>query len=348
MALLLFADNASSLLASGISSSATTLTVTASTGALFSAPGAGQYALGTLEDVDGNVEVVKITSRTGDSFVVVRAQENTTAISFASGTVFEQRVTAGMLAVFLQKAGGDTLSGTTTLSGVLTLGSGGSIQLGEIAGTAVRSQPGDTSNQILVPIGSPATAASSVILTTANIAANVPSGYDFVHTGMVVLWTGSSGSIPAGWVICDGTNGTPDLRDNFVLGGGGVLPTTGGSSTTTTGATDPSGSLSIAGYALLATDLPQHTHQFGAGSAGTYVAGGSGSGFSLNLSGSISYVTNYPTGQPVGGNPIIQPTYGGSATPLANAHTHGLSGSLSHTHSYSLPPYVAVFYIMKQ
>lgn len=348
MSLLLFADNASSLLASGISPTATTLTVTASTGALFSAPGAGQYALGTLEDVSGNVEVVQITSRTGDSFVVVRGQENTTAISFASGTVFEQRITAGMLAAFLQKQGGDTMSGTTTLSGVLTLGSGGSIRLGEVAGTPIRSQPGDTSNQIVVPIGSPATAAGSVILTTSNIAANVPSGYDFVHTGMVVLWTGSSGSVPAGWVICDGTNGTPNLRDQFVLGGGGALPTSGGSASTTTGATDPSGSLTVAGYALLATDLPQHTHQFGTGSGGTYVAGGSGSGFSLNLSGSISYVTNYPSGQPVGGNPIIQPAYGGSSPPAANAHTHNLSGSLTHTHSYLLPPYVALFYIMKQ
>jgi len=39
-------------------------------------------------------------------------------------------------------------------------------------------------------------------------------------TGIIVLWSGSIGSIPSGWVICDGTNGTPDLRDRFVIGAG--------------------------------------------------------------------------------------------------------------------------------
>ncbi len=38
--------------------------------------------------------------------------------------------------------------------------------------------------------------------------------------GMIILWSGSTGSIPAGWVICDGNNGTPDLRNNFVVGAG--------------------------------------------------------------------------------------------------------------------------------
>jgi hypothetical protein len=343
--LLLFADNASSTLASGISPSSTTLTVAAATGALFSNPGAGQYALGTLEDSSGNVEVVQITSRTGDSFVIVRAQEGTSALTFASGTIFEQRVTAGMLASFLQKQGGDTLSGTTTVSGVLNLGSGGSIQGGEYAGGYIRSQPGDTSNQIHVPIGSPATAAGSVILTNANVAANLPSGYDFMHTGMICLWSGVVGAIPAGWVLCNGANGTPDLRDQFIVGGGGSLPVTGGSNSLVTQPTTLSG-LSIGAYALLPTDLPAHVHTFYIGGYGFYNSSSGGAGVLLTGG---SPQTVFPSGAAPSGQPIIGSAFGsaGAGSP-ANPHTHSFSGTTTHTHNYQYPQYTAVFFIMKQ
>ncbi|HTD57075.1 MAG TPA: hypothetical protein VK670_16910 [Silvibacterium sp.] len=36
--------------------------------------------------------------------------------------------------------------------------------------------------------------------------------------GMIVMWSGKANEIPAGWALCDGTNGTPDLRDRFILG----------------------------------------------------------------------------------------------------------------------------------
>lgn len=39
-------------------------------------------------------------------------------------------------------------------------------------------------------------------------------------TGMIVLWSGDVGEIPAGWQLCDGTNGTPDLRNRFLVGAG--------------------------------------------------------------------------------------------------------------------------------
>lgn len=39
-------------------------------------------------------------------------------------------------------------------------------------------------------------------------------------TGTIVLWSGAIVDIPAGWVICDGNNDTPDLRDKFVVGAG--------------------------------------------------------------------------------------------------------------------------------
>lgn len=49
--------------------------------------------------------------------------------------------------------------------------------------------------------------------------------------GHIVLWSKTINLIPAGWQLCDGTNGTPDLRDRFVVGAGSTyaVDATGGS-----------------------------------------------------------------------------------------------------------------------
>ncbi len=44
-----------------------------------------------------------------------------------------------------------------------------------------------------------------------------------VPSGVIVMWSGAIGSIPSGWALCDGANGTPDLRTRFVLGAGGMV-----------------------------------------------------------------------------------------------------------------------------
>ena len=52
-------------------------------------------------------------------------------------------------------------------------------------------------------------------------------------TGIICLWFGSIGSIPSGWVLCDGNNGTPDLRNKFLVGAGDsyAVDGTGGNAT---------------------------------------------------------------------------------------------------------------------
>lgn len=37
-------------------------------------------------------------------------------------------------------------------------------------------------------------------------------------TGLIIVWNGSETSVPSGWALCNGQNGTPDLRGRFVLG----------------------------------------------------------------------------------------------------------------------------------
>ena len=80
-----------------------------------------------------------------------------------------------------------------------------------------------------------------------------------VPTGCILIWSGSAGSIPSGFQLCDGTNGTPDLRNSFVLGAGNsyVVGQTGGSAdavlashthTATSTVTDPGHQHNITTY----------------------------------------------------------------------------------------------------
>lgn len=44
------------------------------------------------------------------------------------------------------------------------------------------------------------------------------SGENLIPTGAIVMWSGAINDIPQGWVLCDGTKGTPNLNDRFVMG----------------------------------------------------------------------------------------------------------------------------------
>lgn len=327
MSLIVWTNNASSVMASGISNVATAVTVSAGQGALFPSPSAGQYAMVTLEDVAGVIEVVKCTSRSSDTLTIVRAQEGTAGVAFASGSRVELRVTAGVLAALLQKTG-DTLA-DTTLSGIMTLGGGGSIRSGEYAGGAVRGTPGDTTNQLIVPAGGGnpyiGAVSTNAILTKANLTANLPAGTALVVTGCIFFWFGSVASIPAGYVLCDGTASTPNLLDKIVMCGGtaGTYPagTTGGSATTgvANGAAATTGT-----YALTVADLPAHHHNM--------------KHFSFGVQGGGSLIT----GQPLGSGALNGNT---DDTGGGGAHSHTI-GSISHSHT-CLPPYRALVPIMK-
>lgn len=69
-----------------------------------------------------------------------------------------------------------------------------------------------------------------------------------VPCGVIVMWSGSASSIPSGWYLCDGNNGTPDLTDRFIVGAGGEYSPgdTGGSKEVTLDSSQSA--------------LPQHRH----------------------------------------------------------------------------------------
>mgnify|MGYP000144305886 CR=1 FL=1 len=97
----LFANNASTTLASNITSIATTLTVSAGAGALFPSPTGGDYFLitmvGLTSGVETSWEIIKVTARSTDTRTIVRAQESTTAYAWTAGTKIELRLTAGSM-----------------------------------------------------------------------------------------------------------------------------------------------------------------------------------------------------------------------------------------------------------
>ncbi len=115
-----FANDAKSTLAVGISASDVSIQLAVGTGVLFPAPGAGQQFPLTLADVaTGTVkEIVYCTSRTGDVLTVVRAREGTVANAYIAGSFVNLFITAGTAAAFSQNAvppsGGNTAGRPTT------------------------------------------------------------------------------------------------------------------------------------------------------------------------------------------------------------------------------------------
>ena len=87
---------------------------------------------------------------------------------------------------------------------------------------------------------------STNTLKVGNIVDSSGNASAFV-TGMIILWYGDTTNIPGGWVLCNGSNSTPDLRDRFVIGAGNPdhsAGSTGGSNSIT----------------LSEANLPSHRH----------------------------------------------------------------------------------------
>lgn len=145
-----------------------------------------------------------------------------------------------------------------------------------------------------------------------------------IPTGMISLWYGSIGSVPTGWYLCDGANGTPDLRDKFIVGAGSTysVASTGGytdaivvshthtaTSTSTSTVTDP-------GH--------NHIYYLKTGTGTRPSAGGNeNNGYDANTSTSTTGITVATS----------------TSTTNASAGTSGTNANL--------PPYYALAYVMK-
>ena len=144
-----------------------------------------------------------------------------------------------------------------------------------------------------------------------------PTVSNTVPSGLIAIWSGSLGSIPSGWALCNGANGTPDLRNSFILGAG---------STYAVGATGGSADAIVVSHTHTAASTvtdPGHLHSF---TAAQFVSGS-------NLSGGTIAVT------PQANNTASAVT--GVTVATTNTAT-GVSGT-----NANLPPYYALAFVMK-
>ncbi|MEP9065575.1 hypothetical protein ABKU14_18960, partial (plasmid) [Enterobacter roggenkampii] len=101
---LLAANNAQSVLAAGISASATSLTLNTGTGALFPSPVSGTsfFKLTLIDAATGSLtEIVHVTARAGDVFTIQRGQEGTVPRAWSANDIAANMMTAGTLSYIL-------------------------------------------------------------------------------------------------------------------------------------------------------------------------------------------------------------------------------------------------------
>ena len=180
-----------------------------------------------------------------------------------------------------------------------------------------------TAAELNILDGVTATAAELNTLDGINTAGN----FGLFPSGGIIMWSGSIASIPAGWFLCDGTNGTPNLQDRFVV---------------STGSTYGVGDIGGAAFvSLTEAMLPSHTH---------FVS------LFTNTTGAHAHTLNlYAANSDVAGGEISgerADTFLGSRNTLTSgSHFHSVSGNTLATGSGSAhenrPPYYALAYIMK-
>lgn len=191
----------------------------------------------------------------------------------------------------------------------------------------------------LAPTASAGTS-NTQIATTAFVAAAITAATTaLIPAGMIMIWSGSVGSIPTGWALCDGTSGSPDLRDKFVLGAGSsyAVNATGGNKDAT---------------------AISHTHTFSAttstnGAHTHYTVSDIGlAGGNTPWEGGIhlrQYGSSGDSAYRLQGTDSASPTVGVTST--NGNHTHTVSGTTASTGSSGLnanmPPYYALCYIIK-
>ena len=205
-----------------------------------------------------------------------------------------------------------------------------------------------SSGQVLTSQGSGSAAAWTTVI-------GVPSG-------IIAVWSGSEGSIPSGWYLCNGSNGTPDLRNRFIVGAGSgssySVGNTGGSNTVTLSTSqipahshttnNHSHNASVSdpghGHSVSVSD-PGHSHNTSVtgaklfpGYGGAHVPYGGAGGYP----GTHFNMSNANTG--ISANASNANTSISVSTGNANPSTNNTGGGGSHENR---PPYYALCYIMK-
>lgn len=197
------------------------------------------------------------------------------------------------------------------------------------------------------------------------------SGNQFKHK-MIMMYSGLLSDIGtgdlAGWALCDGSNGTPDLRDKFVLGAGNRNVGIPNSLTKVTTSANGAHVHTVNGTALTEAQMPAHAHAVsGSGVGGTDAQGNHAH------STWAPYMTNLAHDGSGEGDYTVQGGYSGATSTNGNhahnvsvsvtgatdsrgsgqSHTHTMAFSADHTHEFTsntlreAAPYLTLAFIMK-
>lgn len=131
------------------------------------------------------------------------------------------------------------------------------------------------------------------------------SGYP-VPSGGIIMWSGTLASIPTGWALCDGSNGTPDLRNRFIMSVPDAV-------------TNPGATGGASSQILTAANLPTHSH--GAGSLANSNGGVHNHGGTTNNGGDHNH-----SGTSLSATAVGNHSHGvGSYFIWGDSHNHGAS-----------------------
>jgi len=196
------------------------------------------------------------------------------------------------------------------------------------------SSKADLNSPALTGTPTAPTATTGTNTTQLASTAFVQSAIGAALSGVIVMWSGTIASIPSGWVLCNGSNGTPDLRNRFIIGAHsdttGVAYSTITGSNTQTGGSKDAIVVSHTHTATSSVSDPQHSHS----AAGRFFVnanaeiGGMGGGGNF-VDGGVGRVTDTNSSST-------------GITVSTSISTTGSSGT-----NANLPPYYALAFIMK-
>lgn len=220
---------------------------------------------------------------------------------------------------------------------------------GNLTGNANGSHTGTftgavVATSITVPAGSiPLSALDGDAIDELNAISTFP--------GLICMYQGALIDIPPNWALCDGTNGTPDLRGRFIIGAEGsyAQDATGGNTSHSHSVTIDSGGAhthtgSAGDTALTVAQMPAHKHANGVTDAGTNLFSRGTTAAAMTTPDSID--NNGSSGTIEGWTETVgdgDPHSHSLSIDSGGAHTHtGTADSISH-----LPPYYALAYVKR-
>jgi microcystin-dependent protein len=151
--------------------------------------------------------------------------------------------------------------------------------------------------------------------------------------GIIVAWSGTIETIPRGWVLCDGTNSTPDLRSRFIVGASPSSVSTLQNYITPKRVNDISGSETVT---LNENDVPSHTHSIDVSKIGCTG--------NRCLGGKPPPLTDVITTRFGAGDGLYKEDYKDPSRQLINGTTTASYTTQPHN---NMPPYYALAFIMK-